>query len=206
MKLKISFFSFFLFLSICLNGQRLVNRIFFIFPKYTSIDTIKNKFPNQFILTLDSSIRLSNLERDKAELFPKDAKSFFRPSLSDIHLVDSFMKVDILRAVISGDSLLYVNNKIYTWNNDQPTDFYKYKANRGELYEKLTYKNRKRIKKSDKYYFGYINVQGRKRVIVLFDPKKIKSSRMGDIGWFDFCDPFVVDMETKSSSFGYFPM
>lgn len=29
---------------------------------------------------------------------------------------------------------------------------------------------------------------------------------MGDIKWFDYCEPFVIDLENKKVCFGYFPM
>jgi hypothetical protein len=199
--------SFFAFLSIYVNGQRIVNKLFFVFPKSTSIDTIRKKFPHQFILTLDSSIRLSGLQEEKVDPFPTEAKSFFKPSPSDIHLVDSLMKVSTLKAIINGDSLHYINNQVYKWNNDKATDFYKYKASRDVLYQKRIHKNRRLIKKSDRYYFGYINQEGKKSIVVLFDPKKIKYlHRSVLVGWPNLCDPFIVDMDTKMSAFSYFPM
>ena len=63
--------------------------------------------------------------------------------------------------------------------------------------------NRRRIRHSDKYYLGYVNWTGKKRVVVIFDPKKIKSVMEGDIKWFDYCQPFVVALESKQAFFGF---
>ena len=190
---------------IAASGQRIVNKIYFIFPKTTVIDTIGKKFPFKFIVTLDSPMGISKLPQEKGEPIPKNAKSFFKPTLSDIHLADSLIKTAMLQAVISGDSLLYVRNQLYKWYNQQPSDFYKYKATKQQGYEKATSANRKKVKHSDRYYFGYINKQDQKRIVVLFDPKKIRYRLLGDIKDVDYCEPMIVDRETRKISFGYFP-
>ena len=192
-------------LTITVSGQRVVNKIYFIFPKTTLIDTVGQKFPYKFILTLDSSLRLSKLPQEKGDPIPKNAKSFFKPTLADILLADSLIKVDMLQAVISGDSLLYVRNELYKWYNQQPSDFYKYKATKQEGYEKATSENRKKVKHSDRYYLGYLNKLDQRRIIILFDPKKIRYRLLGDIQDVDYCEPMVVDLETKKISFGFFP-
>jgi len=191
--------------SISASGQRIVNKIYFIFPKTTIIDTIGKRYPFKFILTLDSPIGISKLPQEKGEPIPKNAKSFFKPTLTDIDLADSLIRADMLQAVISGDSLLYVRNQLYKWYNQQPSDFYKYKENKQEGYEKAASANRKRVKHSDRYYFGYVNKEDQKRIIILFDPKKIKYRLLGDIRDVDYCEPMVVNLETKKISFGFFP-
>jgi hypothetical protein len=202
MKTKILLASIFSWLTMAAIGQRVVNKIIYIFPRNTVIDTIKWKSSYKFILTIDSSMKPSYLSQGKEEPIPKKAKSYFKPTLSEVHLVDSLIKSDILKAVIAGDSLLYVKNQIYTWSNDKPSDFHKYKANRSELYEKIAAQNRSRIKRSDKYYFGFVNYEGKKIIVVMFDPKKINPRMMGDIKWIDYCQPFIVDVESKEVYFG----
>jgi hypothetical protein len=192
-------------LTIAASGQRIVNKIYFIFPKTTLIDTIGKSFPYKFILTLDSPLRLSKLLQEKGDPIPKNAKSFFKPTLVDILLTDSLIKTDMKQAVISGDSLLYVRNELYKWYNQQPSDFYKYKATKQEGYEKAAAANRKKVKHSDRYYLCYFNKQDQRRIIVLFDPKKIRYRLLGEIQDVDYCEPLVVDLESKKISFGFFP-
>lgn len=205
MRPRLFIFLIFSGLTIAVSGQRIVNKIYFIFPKTTLIDTIGKSFPYKFILTPDSPLRLSKLPQEKGGTIPKNAKSFFKPTLADILLTDSLIKTDMKQAVISGDSLLYVRNELYKWYNQQPSDFYKYNATKQEGYEKAASANRKKVKHSDRYYLGYFNKQDQRRIIVLFDPKNIRYRLLGDIQDVDYCEPLVVDLESKKISFGFFP-
>jgi hypothetical protein len=205
--LQLSLVSIFIFFSMVdsVTGQRIVNKVYFIFPKTTTIDTIGKKFPYKFLLILDSPLHLSKLAQKKADLIPKKVKSFFKPTYSEIALADSLIKADMLNAVIAGDSLLYVRNQLYKWYNQGPSDFYKYKATREKGYEIATFSNKKKVKHSDRYYFGYINKQDQKRIIILFDPKKIRYRTFGDLQDVDYCEPMLVDIGTNKISFGFFP-
>ncbi len=203
--MRLKLISFLLLMTIAASGQRIVNKIYFIFPSQTTIDTIGTKFPYKFIMTVDSGLRLSNLPQEKGPRIPSKAKGFFKPTLSDVRLADSLIKTNLLQIIISGDSLLYVRNELYKWYNQQPSDFYKYKATKQEAYKKATSIDKKKIKHSDRYYLGYINQQGDKRLIIFFDPKKIRYRLLGDIRDVDYCEPMVLDIENRKITFAYFP-
>lgn len=207
MRLRLVIIFLFSFLTVVVSGQRIVNKSLFFFPLNTTIDTIKKKFPNKFILTIYSPIKIYDLPQYQGEsnLIPKTAKNYFKPTYLEVHLVDSLIQADLLEACICGDSLLYVKNQLYKWYNQQPSDFYKYKADREETYKKGAESKRKKIKKSDRYYFGYLNQQDQKRIVVLFDPKKIRYRLLGDIRDFDYCEPMVIDIENKKICLGFFP-
>ena len=194
----------FFFGTISTTGQRIVNKWYFKFPKSISLDTINKHFPYKIVMTLNSPLDASReTSYSGANPTPRNAKSFFKPTRSDIKTTDSLLKVRMLDAIIGSDSLLFVKNHLYDDYRWTAHDFDKYKANRTELYKSNAAQNKRRIKKSDRYYFGFIDQQNKKYVVILFDPKKIKDRKMGCIVWVDFCDPFIAELSTSKVLFAY---
>ena len=204
MVVKLTIYILSLFLSISTASQRIVNKLYFKFPPDIKLDTIDKRFPYKIVMTLAVPLDQSEKFSEKhGASTPRNARSFFKPTIADIKTTDSLLKEKILEGVIGSDSLLFVKNQLYTHYGWEATDFHKYKANRNELYESNAERYKRKIRRSDRYYFGFMNDQNKKYIVVLFDPKKIRSVKMGCIRWVDFCDPFVVEFETSKVLFAY---
>jgi hypothetical protein len=76
-----------------------------------------------------------------------------------------------------------------------PKDFLVYKSKNPDRFKKQYKAEKQRQQKSDKYYSAYAS-NGDTWIIVMFDPLKDKRRMMGDVVWFDYAEPILINLAT----------
>ena len=167
--------------------QRIVGRIVYKYSKPYSVDTISSGKISKFTVSADTILDLGN-----TRIF-----NITKVAKTQIRRVDSLIKSNLFAAIIYRDSIGFVTNTYDTLGHRMTAlDFVSYKS-KGSFHLKKQYRaEKRRQQKSDKYYSAYLN-NGDTWIIVMFDPLKDKRRMLGDVSWFDYAEPILINLMTS---------